>query len=367
MLCQQLNATIIQCGDVLFTQLENQQSASPVNEDMPKQKLILYIFMISFLITLSAIISAVSLGLLSIDTLSLEILKSSGSLKERKQSTRILELLKDPHRLLITLLLCNVMVDMSLPVFLDNLLSPILTILFSATLLLIFADILPQAIAKKYSLSIGANSYYIMKIMFFVLSPVAYPLARVIDKLIGVDPITIYKRPELAALLKLHGNKDGSLLNTEADLMIKCLNAKKREISHFYSPLSDYVMIEKDAFITEEVVNRVNYKNKDFILVMDHKNECYAYIKRNKVLATYTRNDLKHARELLDKIMPVIMGTNTCEQVIQYMSQNSLDMVLVENSENDTINVITLEKLRVVMAECLVDPNLLIKKRKIQL
>jgi len=51
--------------------------------------------------------SGLTLGLLSLDVLTLEILIKSGTPTQRKHAMRIMPLVKRHHLLLVTLLLCN--------------------------------------------------------------------------------------------------------------------------------------------------------------------------------------------------------------------------------------------------------------------
>ena len=52
----------------------------------------------------------------------------------------------------MTLLLCNAAAMEALPIFLDRLLNPLAAILISVSAILVFAEILPQAVCKRYGL-----------------------------------------------------------------------------------------------------------------------------------------------------------------------------------------------------------------------
>ena len=73
-------------------------------------------------VTLAAIAAGLTMGLLSLDPLELHIKeKASSSKDEKEQSRLILPILKDHHRLLVTLLLLNSIANEALPLFLDAL------------------------------------------------------------------------------------------------------------------------------------------------------------------------------------------------------------------------------------------------------
>lgn len=84
--------------------------------------------------------SGLTMGLLSLDILSLEVLKTSGKPKERKYSSRILRLVKRHHLLLVTLLLANAIAVESMPIFLSKLASEVIAIAVSVTAVLVFGE-----------------------------------------------------------------------------------------------------------------------------------------------------------------------------------------------------------------------------------
>lgn len=64
--------------------------------------------------------SGLTIGLMSIDLMTLEILKNSGTEKERKYATTISPLVQQHHFVLVTLLLSNAAAMEALPIFLDR-------------------------------------------------------------------------------------------------------------------------------------------------------------------------------------------------------------------------------------------------------
>lgn len=56
------------------------------------------------------------------------------------------------HFLLVTLLLCNAAAMEALPLFLDRLADPVSAILISVTAVLVFGEILPQAVCSRCGL-----------------------------------------------------------------------------------------------------------------------------------------------------------------------------------------------------------------------
>ena len=84
--------------------------------------------------------SGLTIGLLSLDILSLEVLKKSGKPIERKYASRIITLVKRHHLLLVTLLLANAIAVESMPIFLNKITNEIVAIVVSVTAVLLFGE-----------------------------------------------------------------------------------------------------------------------------------------------------------------------------------------------------------------------------------
>ncbi|CAG8856035.1 32555_t:CDS:2, partial [Gigaspora margarita] len=94
---------------------------------------------------------------MSLDETNINILIRSEDPKKRKYAACILPIHKNGHLLLINLLVCNVLVNETLPIIMDDVIgSGISAILASSTLILLFGEIIPQAICARYGLAIGA-------------------------------------------------------------------------------------------------------------------------------------------------------------------------------------------------------------------
>jgi hypothetical protein len=76
----------------------------------------------------------------------LEVVKRSGTEHERRMVARLQPVIAHPHYLLATLLLTNAVALEMLPIFLDRLLNPVAAILISVTAILLFGEIVPQAV-----------------------------------------------------------------------------------------------------------------------------------------------------------------------------------------------------------------------------
>lgn len=89
---------------------------------------------------LPGLMSGLTMGLLSLDKLSLEVLSRGGKPREKKYAKRILLLVRHHHLLLVTLLLSNAAAVEAMPIFLAKITNEVVAIIVSVTAVLLFGE-----------------------------------------------------------------------------------------------------------------------------------------------------------------------------------------------------------------------------------
>merc|ERR1712162_60027 len=98
------------------------------------------------LVLFGGLMSGLTLGLMGLDLLELEVLRRSGTARQKREATTVAKLLRRPHLILVTLLLCNAAALEALPLTLHRFVGEVGAILLSVTAVLLFGEIIPQAI-----------------------------------------------------------------------------------------------------------------------------------------------------------------------------------------------------------------------------
>jgi metal transporter CNNM len=166
----------------------------------------LYLVIAAVLVLLGGAFAGLTIALMGQDEIYLQVLSVSGEGAERANAQKVLNLLKKgKHWVLVTLLLGNVITNETLPIMLDRSLGGgWQAVLGSTVLIVIFGEITPQSICVRYGLPIGAFMAPFVLVMMWVLAPVAWPTAKLLDYLLGEDHGTTYKKAGLKTLVTLH-------------------------------------------------------------------------------------------------------------------------------------------------------------------
>eukprot|EP00977_Amphora_coffeiformis_P005960 scaffold1270_cov252-Amphora_coffeaeformis.AAC.2 len=153
-----------------------------------------------------AVAAGLFLGLMTLDVLDLQIIvRSSVDDDEVRYATRLLEIVKDRHRLLVTLLLMDTVAYETLPIFLDQLMSGWVAVLLSTSLIVVFGEIFPSGIfTGPNQLYLGYQMAPVVQFFLTILYPIAKPLGKLLDWLVDEDEEDQwYDRLELSALIKI--------------------------------------------------------------------------------------------------------------------------------------------------------------------
>ena len=146
------------------------------------------------LLALSGLFSGLNLGLMSLTPHDLTVIQEAGTPNDRKYAKRIYPVRKHGNFLLCTILLGNVLVNSTTTLLLDTLISGGMAIAGATFAIVIFGEIIPQAICSRHGLKIGSQTIVLTKIFMIVTCVVAYPLSKLLDIILGKISSYVFQR-----------------------------------------------------------------------------------------------------------------------------------------------------------------------------
>ena len=119
---------------------------------------------VAFLVLLSGAFSGLTLGFFSLNLTSLERKMKLGD----KRAKKVYPIRKNGNLLLCTLLLGNVAVNSTMAIFLGTIASGVIAGIVSTALIVIFGEIIPQAVFSRFALTLGANTVWLVRILSLI-------------------------------------------------------------------------------------------------------------------------------------------------------------------------------------------------------
>ncbi|KAM7527159.1 hypothetical protein LguiB_030569 [Lonicera macranthoides] len=212
-----------------------------------------------FLVLFAGIMSGLTLGLMSLGLVELEILQRSGTSTEKKQAAVILPVVQKQHQLLVTLLLCNAAAMEALPIYLDKIFHPVVAVLLSVTFVLVFGEIIPQAICTRYGLAVGSNFVWLVRILMVICYPIAYPIGKVLDAVLGHND-ALFRRAQLKALVSIHSQeagKGGELTHDETTIISGALDLTLKTAEEAMTPIESTFSLDVNSKLDWEAIGKI--------------------------------------------------------------------------------------------------------------
>ncbi len=303
---------------------------------------ILNYLIIAILLLFSALFSGLTLGLMS---LSAHELKRKAELGD-KDAEKVYKVRKKGNLLLTTLLVGNVAVNSILSVFLGSITSGVVAAAVATALIVIFGEIIPQAVFSRFALKLGAKVVPLVRIFIWIFYPVTFPIAWILDKALGEELPTIYSKQELVKLIEEHEDLgDGVIDEDEEKILRGALTFSDKKVADVMTPRTVVEQFEISQRIDEGFIQKV--KNSSFSRFPVYKDD------KDNVVGIFLANSLlglsgKEGKRLSDlelKKPEFIQETETLDNALQKFIETKKHLFIVKDEFGSVVGVLSLEDI----------------------
>ncbi|XP_016132340.1 metal transporter CNNM2-like isoform X1 [Sinocyclocheilus grahami] len=217
----------------------------------------LQVIFIAMLLCLSGMFSGLNLGLMALDPMELRIVQNCGTEKEKNYAKKIEPVRSQGNYLLCSLLLGNVLVNTTLTILLDDIaVSGLIAVVVSTIGIVIFGEIVPQAICSRHGLAVGANTILLTKFFMILTFPASYPVSKLLDHVLGQEIGTVYNREKLLEMLRVT-DPYNDLVKEELNIIQGALELRTKTVEDVMTPLRDCFMIAADAILDFNTMSEI--------------------------------------------------------------------------------------------------------------
>ncbi|KAJ1667205.1 hypothetical protein IW140_003827 [Coemansia sp. RSA 1813] len=212
------------------------------------------------LVLIGGLLAGLTIGYMSLDEMNLAVLATSGSPRQRQYAKRIQPLRRNGHWLLVTLLLGNTVVNETLPIVMHSILGGggLASIAISTTLIFLFGEIIPQALCTRFGLAIGAFFACPVTVLQLVLSPLGYPIALLLDRILGAAHSSAYKKPQLKELVSLSNAANGGTLTADEVTIIRgALDLSDKLVENVMTDLENVYMVDMSSQLDRRLLTEM--------------------------------------------------------------------------------------------------------------
>jgi metal transporter CNNM len=295
------------------------------------------------LITLSALFSGLTLGLLSLDA---QTLKRRAELKD-PQAVAIYPIRKKGNLLLTTLLLGNVVVNTTLAIFLGSIVSGVVAVIIATTLIFLLGEIIPQAVISRHALWFGAKTAPFVRVVMFFFYPIAYPIAYALDRALGAEMPTVYSKHEIMQIVSEHEDSEHSPIDEDEERIIHgALRFSHLRVREVMTEIDDIVMFDENQRLTEEFFEEITDKGFSRYPVYSGKRSNIVGILFTKELLTEDDEiSIHETEEAFEEDYLTARGGEHLDTLLAKMLKQKMHIAVVKSNNDDCIGIITLEDI----------------------
>jgi metal transporter CNNM len=228
------------------------------------------------LIGFSAVCSGLNIALMSLEVADLRRKAKLGNPEARK----VLPLRKNSHLSLAAILLTNVAAVSATSLVLESWTGGIIAGISSTLLIVIFGEIMPQALFSKQSLRYTAWLAPVLRLMIFLSYPVSKPLQLLLDKLFGQEKTQLQSRSELGIMITEHlGNHNSELDEDEVEIIRGALQLSEKRVRDIMTPLRSVYWMTPDAQIDARKIDEIKAHSWSRIPILNKQHTaCYGIL-----------------------------------------------------------------------------------------
>ncbi|XP_036823329.1 metal transporter CNNM4 isoform X2 [Oncorhynchus mykiss] len=296
------------------------------------------IILICCLLVLSGMFSGLNLGLMALDPMELRIVQSCGSEKEKKYARKIEPIRSKGNYLLCSLLLGNVLVNTTLTILLDDLIGSGLGAVVASTVgIVIFGEIVPQALCSRHGLAVGANTIQVTKFFMLLTFPLSFPVSKLLDVLLGQEIGTVYNREKLVEMLRVT-EPYNDLVKEELNMIQGALELRSKTVESVMTPLAHCFMIQNDAVLDFNTMSEIMESGYTRIPVFDDERSNIVDILYVKDLAFVDPDDcttLKTITKFYNHPVHFVFHDTRLDSMLEEFKKGKSHLAIVQKVNNE--------------------------------
>ena len=309
----------------------------------------IYTDLITFILCIlfSAFFSGSETSLFSLTNLKLETIKE----KYPHIGNIISTLLKNPQKLLGTILICNVGVNIFATLLAINIFPKWLAVPIVTLIIILFGEISPKTIAINISDKLSIIVAPIIFFLFKVLTPFSYIFHNIAKGLVYISSKLFYKNikepsfyqyEEMLDVIK-EGQDIGSIDKEEGNILSNLIKFSDSEIYKAIKPRGEIFSISIDKYINE-IIDLVKEKSYSRIPIWENNEENIVGIlyARDLLNIRGIKRKLSYYRKMLKKPF-FIPESIKAEKLLKMFRSTQKNMAIVINEYGGIEGLITLE------------------------
>ncbi|MFC1616528.1 hemolysin family protein [Patescibacteria group bacterium] len=309
------------------------------------------IIILATLIVLSAIFSGSETALVSVTKSKVDQLVA----EKKRNSTLLKKMKQDPHKLLITVLIGNNIVNIGASAYAAILFTDIfgssgvgIATGLMTFLILIFGEITPKSFCHQHSVGVSlfiAKPIYVLQILFWPFVWLFEQVVKLVNIIFGSKTGYTVTEGELVAMLKI-GAEEGSIEKQEKELIENVLEFNDIMVEEVMTPRVKIDALDEEMTIQEAVNYAIKHTHSRIPIYRENLDSIIGIISIKELLQYFDRHNGSKKLKKLDFPIPMEVPLSKKINVLfrEFQKQHQHIAVVIDEY-GGTGGLVTLEDL----------------------
>ena len=297
----------------------------------------------AILIACSALFSGLTLGYFSLNTNTLARRAKHGN----AEAVAILPIRQKGNLLLTTLLLGNVAVNTALSIYLGSIASGVVAGIIATALIFVFGEIIPQAVISRYALWFGSRLAPLMRVIIFIFLPITYPIAFLLDKLLGEEVSTLYSKHELMQIVSELEDSEHSDLDADEERIVHgALQFSHTTVREVMTPRERVIAFDEHQRADKEFIDSLSeHTYSRFPIYSGNPDNIIGILYIKELISESSNAEIRDTEEAFSDQFIRVRPEEKLDTVLARMLKRRLHMGIVLTKNKKFLGVVTLEDI----------------------
>ena len=317
------------------------------------------------LVFLTGLFQALAIGFMSLDNFQLKVLMSVETSDQQTKevaasAAKIAPLRKQGNLVLCALMTGNIATNAALSIILADYTSGVTGFVLSTVLIVVFGEIIPQAIGSRYGLVLCSKITWFIKVLVAFEFLVVKPIAAALDWAMGEDVGYVLNKHQMKAMFSVYTQQE-ALGKKEGKLLASTLDFAEKKVSDAMTPLHKVYMIDSKLDLDVVLMKDIYEKGFSRVPVYKGTKDCVMGVMLAKDLMLVDEEKAKQLWNMQSLFLrpPLFLKPkDSLNKAMQSFKQGSTHLGVVRQTELDpnkglvhkTLGILTMEDI----IECLI-------------
>ena len=241
----------------------------------------------------------------------------------------------------------NVAVNSTDAIFLRNIATGVVAGIVSSSLIVVFGEIIPQAVFSRFALTLGSKTVWLVKLFIFIMYPFAKPMSWALDRALGEELGTIWSKKEIEEIIRYHEDNNESEIDADEErILLGALAYSDKTAEVIATPKSVVFMIPSNAVIDPTLIKTIQDKGFSRIPVynIDNTEDILGVVIIRDLLGIDTKANEPIAQYIRQEVLSIKKDINL-DDFLNHFLINKKHIACLYNEFSTFIGVISLEDI----------------------